>query len=426
MSDSPFRPEEDRSTLHDGVGAYALNSLSPVDRYAFEAHLAECAECRREYARYEAVATFLPEILARIEDGRTRRPSDVAEETSASMGESKPVQTTESEPETAEILGADFEPEASFVEAGTESVAFVEKDPDELTAGATPAELSVDADVDEVAPDLDAKTVAAEELVADVDSSIPDDAFDVSGERDPMDADASVPAKPVTEIGDIPAEISPEPETLLAPVEGAEESGSESEADMSEIPAVRRKRPLGRVTAGVQPDEAKIPTPSKWWWIATAIVGAIGLGSFVWALVTMEQKGDLETEISSLTAQVADFEAAQEQYAEQTPAIVLEVVPTTLGSPDATGSIFADPAGTSAVLTVAGMPPLGSDSSYQIWYLPTVGAESIAGPTFTPDASGNSVVQLDPAVASYAAVGITIEPAGGSTTPSANPVMQTA
>ena len=107
----------------------------------------------------------------------------------------------------------------------------------------------------------------------------------------------------------------------------------------------------------------------------------------------MEQKGDLETEISSLTSQVADFETAQEQYLDQTPALVLTIVPTTLGSPDATGSIFADPAGTSAVLSVAGMPPLGSDSAYQIWYLPEIGAASVPGPVFTVDATGNAVVQ---------------------------------
>ena len=76
MSDTTSMPPAERSSLHDGVAAYALNSLSTIDRYAFEAHLAECADCRREYARYEAVATFLPEILARIDDGRTRHPSD--------------------------------------------------------------------------------------------------------------------------------------------------------------------------------------------------------------------------------------------------------------------------------------------------------------------------------------------------------------
>ena len=422
MSDAPVRPEEERSTLHDGVGAYALNSLSPVDRYAFEAHLAECGECRREYARYQAVATFLPDILARIDDGRTQRPNDLVEEQpSPEVEESEPVLATPSDSQSLTVGDTEGD--------GTYQNQTVQAETEEGSLTFVPDEPPVDDDsVESPANDNDDAPGVAGEAVVDSVVVEGDPLFEEAAIEPSFAVDSGESRTPddATSTGELPAEISPPVEALPVDDEDGEKHASDPASEEGEVRPVRRKRPRGRVTSGVQPDEAKIPTPSKWWWIATAIIGTIGLGSFVWALITTEQKGDLETEISSLTGQIADFETAQQQYLDETPAIVLQVVPTTLGSPDATGSIFADPAGSSAVLSVAGMPPLGSDSTYQVWYLPTAGGESVPGPTFTTDASGSSVVQLDPGVASFAAMGITIEPAGGSTVPSANPVMQTA
>jgi anti-sigma factor RsiW len=39
-----------QETLHDLVAAYALDALDPVERERFEAHLDDCAQCRRDLA----------------------------------------------------------------------------------------------------------------------------------------------------------------------------------------------------------------------------------------------------------------------------------------------------------------------------------------------------------------------------------------
>jgi hypothetical protein len=49
--------------------AYALGALSPSDRRAFEAHLAECAECRRAVGEL----AVMPGLLSRVPSDRAQR-----------------------------------------------------------------------------------------------------------------------------------------------------------------------------------------------------------------------------------------------------------------------------------------------------------------------------------------------------------------
>ena len=75
-----------------------------------------------------------------------------------------------------------------------------------------------------------------------------------------------------------------------------------------------------------------------------------------------------------------------------------------------------------AAIDVKGLPPAPEGKTYQLWY---VGNDQVARSAglLTADAEGNGsmVLQGDPNAA--AAVGMTVEPAGGSTRPTTDPLV---
>jgi Anti-sigma-K factor rskA, C-terminal/Putative zinc-finger len=444
------------SSIHDAVGAYALNALPMVDRYAFEAHLAECGDCRREYARFEAVAVFLPRIFQRIDDGLVLLPNnevsperlekskqlvtdtpdsleipavselklqpesigslelidpDQVLDSSDSTNETKEEQPADSSSEPAEAEVNDAELTDSAIETAEELPDLQEKPADDLPTEPTPVDQSVPST--DVAPEGTEQTATTETEAArneseEVDSGIVIDDTEqtVTKETEASDNESEEVDSAGTET--VSPETSPEPSNAKV--------------------RSRRRRPQGRITTGEAPDASTPPAlepgSSKWWWIATTIIGVLGLVSFVTALYMMQQNGDLKTERDSLEQQIAGFEAEQQQYLDQTPAIVYELAPTTLGSPDSSGSIFVDPSGNSAILTVSGMPAQPADRTYPVFYLTSGSDISVAGPILTVDNLGNGVIAIDSDITSVVAVGITIEPSGGSTVPSSNPVLQ--
>lgn len=75
-----------------------------------------------------------------------------------------------------------------------------------------------------------------------------------------------------------------------------------------------------------------------------------------------------------------------------------------------------------AAITVAGLPPAPGGKTYQLWFVGSDGVARSAG-LLTPDADrrGSMVLEGDPSAA--AAVGMTVEPAGGSTAPTTDPLV---
>ena len=74
-----------------------------------------------------------------------------------------------------------------------------------------------------------------------------------------------------------------------------------------------------------------------------------------------------------------------------------------------------------SALTVSGMPAAPDGKTYQLWY---VGSDEIArsaGFIDPRDGSGQAVLQGD--LSRAAAVGVTVEPSGGSTEPTTEPIM---
>ncbi len=59
--------------IHELVGAYCTDALDPQERADFEAHLADCADCRDEVADFR-------EVLGDLSDAHAVRPPESLEE----------------------------------------------------------------------------------------------------------------------------------------------------------------------------------------------------------------------------------------------------------------------------------------------------------------------------------------------------------
>ena len=116
-----------------------------------------------------------------------------------------------------------------------------------------------------------------------------------------------------------------------------------------------------------------------------------------------------------------DFQQAQADSFAQLVAAddVEETVTTVAGGGEAT-LLRSDELRRSAV-AIDGLPELTGDRTYQLWYIDDAGATS-AG-TFDADSSGTSWRVLDGTASADAAVGMTVEPKGGSTAPTTDPLV---
>ncbi len=75
-----------------------------------------------------------------------------------------------------------------------------------------------------------------------------------------------------------------------------------------------------------------------------------------------------------------------------------------------------------AAITVNGLPPAPDGKTYQLWYVGPDGAASSAG-LFGVDAEGSGQALLAGDASSAAKVAMTLEPTGGSTQPTTDPVV---
>ncbi|MFQ6172077.1 anti-sigma factor domain-containing protein [Oryzobacter sp. R7] len=75
-----------------------------------------------------------------------------------------------------------------------------------------------------------------------------------------------------------------------------------------------------------------------------------------------------------------------------------------------------------SAISVSGLPSLPDDRTYQLWYGSADQKFTGAG-LFDTDASGRATAVLDGDVRSATAVGVTVEPAGGSAQPTSAPIM---
>jgi anti-sigma-K factor RskA len=82
----------------------------------------------------------------------------------------------------------------------------------------------------------------------------------------------------------------------------------------------------------------------------------------------------------------------------------------------ALGQLIANPKDKSAVVLISGLPPLEPGKTYQVWL---IGNAPVSAGLLTVNENGQSVLIItsEEAIGSFNAVGISIEPEGGSPQP---------
>lgn len=85
--------------------------------------------------------------------------------------------------------------------------------------------------------------------------------------------------------------------------------------------------------------------------------------------------------------------------------------------PSATGFVLISADGDDGALVVDGLPPLGESQEYQLWLIHD--GQRTSGAVFSTDEKsyGGTRIRAPRSLLDYSAVGITIEPAGGSSQP---------
>lgn len=132
----------------------------------------------------------------------------------------------------------------------------------------------------------------------------------------------------------------------------------------------------------------------------------VGVGS--WAVVLHRENATLVAESMGITAVLTSPDAS-----------------TASGTVDGSGraTVVTSREKAESVFIGSGLPIPENDRTYQLWYIDAGGTARSAG-TFVPASDGTVVRQLAGSTpASTTTVGLTIEPAGGSTAPTSPPVL---
>ncbi len=173
---------------------------------------------------------------------------------------------------------------------------------------------------------------------------------------------------------------------------------------------------------------------NAWWLAAAAVLGAILVGGY--ALTLRAHIGFLDQELREARAQTASAQRqlvdAQAQLARARIDVQrVNLTTTILASPDVLKVDLKGQGPASAAIgrafwsrsrgvlfTASSLPPLPPSKAYQLWILPVSDAPPLGAGLLTVDAEGRGVVVGDvPAGATPKGFAVTMEPAGGSATP---------
>ena len=148
-----------------------------------------------------------------------------------------------------------------------------------------------------------------------------------------------------------------------------------------------------------------------------------------------QQTNDLRAQVTTLEAQAAalqsdvdrlqttndtlwaELAARDETLAQlrQPGAITVAIGDATGEHPAAVGMLTMMPGGDEATLSVANLPPPPAGNTYQAWLI--VGGAPVSAGTFAVDATGGGRHTMPATAGSFEAVGVSLEPSGGSDQP---------
>jgi hypothetical protein len=273
-------------------------------------------------------------------------------------------------------------------------------------------------------PDLEPSSDVKERIVAAATVVESDDI--VSEPPTIATVDRSVEAT-VPELEDpvIPAIASPAVDAAVT----ADEQAEIAAEGIAAAAAAPTRRPRGRIAPGDAPPEAKVVSFPKERssivpWAIAAAAAILATGAILWALAMMGQIDDLQSERDLQDQQIAQMNNERDEYLAQTPALVFPLTSTTSGSTDASAMVYMDPdpQGWGGIIAFRGMSPPPSGQVYQLWMI--TDGQVTAGPTFMPDSEGKAMVQVGEDASGAGQMAITMEPDGGSQTPTTSPIMQ--
>ena len=165
-------------------------------------------------------------------------------------------------------------------------------------------------------------------------------------------------------------------------------------------------------------------------WLA-AVAMTVAALFIVWIdFGAQRQLVQLRTEVANRTVKITELnrqlQVLQDQMLQNQQQMAFfatpsEIVPLggTADAPDAGGVFYQHD--TRALVVLHGLPPLASDQTYQLWLIPPAGAPVPAGELSVQSVDINrqqvALPEADSAYQTYQQIGITIEPAGGSSAP---------
>jgi anti-sigma-K factor RskA len=138
--------------------------------------------------------------------------------------------------------------------------------------------------------------------------------------------------------------------------------------------------------------------------LAAAVLGVIALGAG-WRAVSLQQQ------VTQLSAAASDLNS-----------LLTAPDATTVTGPVTSGgqaTVVISRTRGQAALATAGLAPAPAGHVYQAWFIPSTGSPVSAG--FVSEHAALALLTGSPATA--AAVGVTLEPAGGSAAPTTDPVI---
>jgi anti-sigma-K factor RskA len=178
-------------------------------------------------------------------------------------------------------------------------------------------------------------------------------------------------------------------ERVMAQVEGTRQDVPRAGSDSVVVP-LRPRRSLRLLSA------------------AAAVLAVVALGLSGWVIGLRQENTSLSAAGAAVTRVLTAPDA--------------RTVTGSLEGQTGRGAVIFSPSSGSAVFVGDELASLPTDRTYQLWLIGSDGSARSAG-TFTSGSDGRAAVTLSGPLGTAAAVGLTVEPSGGSTQPTTQPVL---
>ncbi len=184
---------------------------------------------------------------------------------------------------------------------------------------------------------------------------------------------------------------------------------------------------MKRVSAEVEARErvskqkqAERPRERRWASLFPAFSLGVATVAVIWAVVLNVQLARLQNQVSllgeALVAQSNSLEEINAKLPQTSPAVTVSLKGTE-AQPSAHGQLIADQGSNSAVLVIAGLSQLEAGKTYQVWLIDAGGPKSAGLLTVDANGQGLLIVTSDLTIGEFNALGISVEPDGGSEQP---------